>query len=91
MSGNREILDVSGTEKIVVEREGHVLLIGLNRVDRRNALDSDMSAGLARAYTELDSNPDLRVGVVYGNASAPSDLAAGHAVSQWSLLCTVAA
>jgi enoyl-CoA hydratase/carnithine racemase len=50
---------------LIVEARGHVLTIGLNRPERRNAFDLDMFFDLARAYGELDRNPELRVGVVY--------------------------
>ena len=52
-------------ERVLVERRGHVLLIGLNRPDKRNAADLAMLHRLARAYTELHTDADLRVGVVH--------------------------
>lgn len=33
------------TERILVERRGHVLLIGLNRPDKLNAFDPEMRTG----------------------------------------------
>ncbi len=58
---------VSGTELITVERDGHVLLIGLNRVEKRNALNPEMTAGLLRAYTLLDEDDSLRAGVLFAH------------------------
>jgi enoyl-CoA hydratase len=66
-TAERKTLDVSGTPTITVERAGHVLLIGLNRVEKRNALDPAMSAGLVRAYTLLDEDDELRAGILYGH------------------------
>jgi enoyl-CoA hydratase/carnithine racemase len=63
----RESLDISGTPTITVERAGHVLLIGLNRVEKRNAIDPAMSAGLQRAYTLLDEDDGIRAGVLFGH------------------------
>lgn len=51
--------------KILTERRGHVLLIGLNRPDKRNAADFDLLSQLARAYGELERDPELRVGLVH--------------------------
>ncbi|MFE4951560.1 crotonase/enoyl-CoA hydratase family protein [Leifsonia sp. NPDC056665] len=51
--------------KILTERRGHVLLIGLNRPEKRNAADYELLNGLAEAYGELDRDPELRVGVVH--------------------------
>lgn len=51
--------------KILVEEKGHLLLIGLNRADKYNAADMELLEQLALAYGKLDSDPNLRVGVVY--------------------------
>ena len=53
--------------RITVERDGHLLLMGLNRVDKRNAADWRMLTELALAYGELDRDPELRVGVVFAH------------------------
>ncbi|MGV8852416.1 MAG: crotonase/enoyl-CoA hydratase family protein [Rhodoglobus sp.] len=52
---------------VTVERDGHVLLIGLNRVDKRNAADMAMLQQLALAYGELDRDPELRAGFVFAH------------------------
>lgn len=51
--------------KILTERRGHVLLIGLNRSDKRNAADFELLNALAEAYGELERDPELRVGLVH--------------------------
>ena len=50
-----------------VERDGHVLLMGFNRPEKRNAFDVDTYRALAAAYGELDRDPDLRVGLLFGH------------------------
>lgn len=50
---------------VVTERRGHLLLIGLNRPEKRNAADFAMLQQLALAYGELERDPELRVGVVH--------------------------
>lgn len=52
--------------RVRVERRGPMLLMGLDRPDKRNAADHRMLAELALAYGELDRDPELRVGVVHG-------------------------
>jgi enoyl-CoA hydratase/carnithine racemase len=42
-----------------------VLLIGLNRPEKRNAADFDLLNQLALAYGELERDPELRVGLVH--------------------------
>jgi len=51
--------------RVVTERRGHVLLMGLDRPEKRNAADLAMLEQLALAYGELDRDPDLRAGVVH--------------------------
>jgi enoyl-CoA hydratase/carnithine racemase len=51
--------------RILVEQRGHVLLIGLNRPEKRNAADFSLLQQLSLAYGRLDRDPALRVGLVY--------------------------
>jgi enoyl-CoA hydratase len=44
---------------------GNVLLIGINRPAKRNGWTPDMFRQLAEAYTRLDDEPALRVGVLH--------------------------
>lgn len=67
MVTQHEALDISGTDTITVERSGQVLLIGLNRVEKRNALNPEMIAGLTAAYTALDGDDEFRAGVLYAH------------------------
>jgi enoyl-CoA hydratase len=53
--------------RVTVERDGHVLLIGLNRAEKRNAADFAMLRELSLAYAELESDADLRVGLVFAH------------------------
>lgn len=67
------------TERITVAREGHVLLIGVNRPEKRNAFDVGMLEELAAAYERLADDTEARVGVLHGHGphfSAGLDLAA---------------
>lgn len=53
--------------KISLETRGHVLLIGLNRPEKRNAFDLDMYRELGNAYGELHRDPELRAGVLFAH------------------------
>jgi len=57
---------MSEVSNILVERDGHVLLIGINRPDKRNSLTPEMMVDLANALTTLSDDPELRAGVLYG-------------------------
>jgi enoyl-CoA hydratase len=52
---------------ITVERDGHVLLMGLNRPEKRNAFTTTMLAELSQAYATLEHDDDLRAGVLFGH------------------------
>jgi enoyl-CoA hydratase len=54
------------TEHCLVEREGHVLMVTLNRPEAKNALSAGMLAGMYRAWRMLDQDPELRVGILTG-------------------------
>jgi enoyl-CoA hydratase len=52
---------------VALERRGHVLLMGLDRVAKRNAFDLPMWDALCDAYATLDRDAELRVGVLHAN------------------------
>ena len=55
------------TTRITVERDGHLLLIGFNRPDKRNAADFQLLQELSLAYGELERDPQLRAGLVFAH------------------------
>jgi enoyl-CoA hydratase len=67
---------------LLVERQDGVLLLTIDRPQVRNALNREVSEGIARALDELDGDAELRVGVLTGaggNFSSGMDLKAfGH-------------
>ena len=52
---------------VTVERRGRVLLMGLNRPEKRNAFTTAMLEQLAAAYGELESDDDLWCGVLFAH------------------------
>jgi enoyl-CoA hydratase len=57
----------TSSEAVTVERDGHVLLMGLNRPDKRNAFNLAMIDQLAAAYHELEADDELRCGVLFAH------------------------
>ncbi|HYF58232.1 MAG TPA: crotonase/enoyl-CoA hydratase family protein [Burkholderiaceae bacterium] len=56
--------------RIAVRRiDGTILAIGLDRPAKRNGFTPEMAAQLAQAYTELENDPALRVGVLYAEGA----------------------
>ncbi|MFD0692123.1 crotonase/enoyl-CoA hydratase family protein [Actinomadura fibrosa] len=54
------------TEHCTVERDGHVVIVTMNRPEARNALSSAMLVGLADAWAYMSGTPDVRVGILTG-------------------------
>jgi enoyl-CoA hydratase/carnithine racemase len=54
-------------ERITTEIDGHVLLIGLNRVEKRNAFDTLMLTELADAYLMLEEDDGIRCAVLFAH------------------------
>ena len=50
--------------QVKTEQRGHVLLIGIDRPEKRNGFTPKLFSELAAAYTRLEKTPDLRCGVV---------------------------
>ncbi|WP_033287588.1 crotonase/enoyl-CoA hydratase family protein [Amycolatopsis jejuensis] len=51
---------------VLVDHDGPVTTIGINRPHRRNAVDRDTADALARSFREFDASPDAAVAVLYG-------------------------
>ena len=66
---------------ITVEKRGHVLCIGLNRPEKRNAFDVDMYRQLASAYGQLEANRELRCGLLFAEGD---HFTAGLDLPQWA-------
>src|SRR6201985_2662997 len=58
---------LTALETVTLERDGPVLLIGLNRPHKRNAFTQAMLTDLSRAYGLLESDASVRVGVLYAH------------------------
>ncbi|OBI50102.1 crotonase/enoyl-CoA hydratase family protein [Mycobacterium sp. E796] len=54
------------SEEVLVERRGAVQVITINRPEAKNAINGAVAVGIAAAVDELDSDGELRVGVLTG-------------------------
>lgn len=64
---------------LIVERDGHVMVVTMNRPERRNALSPAMMRGMSQAWDEANADPDVRVVILTGAGGAfcaGADLAA---------------
>ena len=72
-------LDIS-TENCIVEQDGQVLVVTLNRPEARNAFTPQMLLGMYRAWRRLDEDDELRCAILTANGDtfcAGMDLKAG--------------
>jgi enoyl-CoA hydratase len=58
-----------GEPLVLVEADGPVLVVTLNRPERRNATNAEVLCRLYDAWVRLDRDPSLRVGVLTGRGS----------------------
>jgi enoyl-CoA hydratase len=54
----------------LISREGHVLVVTMNRPEARNALSAEMMTIMRAAWDEVDSDPDIRACVLTGAGGA---------------------
>ncbi len=66
---------------LTTEVRGHVLLMGLNRPDKRNAFTPDMYRALGEAYGRLDTDVQLRCGVLFAHGD---HFTGGLDLPQWT-------
>ena len=58
------------TDKVLVERDGPVTIITINRLKSKNALDNEAAHALADALQAFDADPGCRVAVLTGAGGA---------------------
>lgn len=67
MTETNGTIETTQETAVTVERRGHVLLMGLNRPAKRNAFNLAMIDQLAAAYHELETNDEIRCGVLFAH------------------------
>jgi enoyl-CoA hydratase len=50
----------------LVERDGHVLIVTMNRPEARNALSGEMMQIMSQAWDEVNADPEIRVAILTG-------------------------
>ena len=51
---------------LLAEKEGHVLVVTINRPEKKNAVNGEVLCGLSDAWHRLDEDDDLRVAILTG-------------------------
>ena len=71
--------DIDGS--ITGEVREHIMLIGINRPEKYNSYTPQMARQLINAFTQLDEDPNLWVGVVFGHGK---QFCAGLDLPKWT-------
>ena len=77
MNGREPASDAAG--RVSTRREGHVLVVSMQREPKRNAVNRALADAIDEALNTLDDDTDLWAGVLTGTStvfSAGSDLSA---------------
>jgi enoyl-CoA hydratase len=51
---------------LLAEQDGHVLVVTINRPEKKNAVDAEVLCGLNDAWHRLDAEAELRVAILTG-------------------------
>ena len=66
---------------LIVERDGKVLTLSLNNVDKKNALTSEIMGALSAILEDVENYEDLRVIIIKGRGSV---FCSGADISNWN-------
>jgi enoyl-CoA hydratase/carnithine racemase len=56
----------TGTDQLLAERDGHVLILTFNRPERLNAISGPMLTAFSRLLVEANRDPEVRVVIITG-------------------------
>lgn len=54
------------TENLLVENVGEIMTIGINRPQKRNAVDHETAKELVRAFQHFENSKEAKVAVLHG-------------------------
>jgi crotonobetainyl-CoA hydratase len=57
---------MNDTAAVLTERQGHVLIITINRAEARNAVNEQVHVGIGTALEDADKDPEIRAVIVTG-------------------------
>ena len=55
---------MTDTAAVLTERQGHILIVTINRPEARNAVNADVHVGIGTALEEAETDPEIRVVIV---------------------------
>ena len=67
MEGPIVAMTPTGTDELLMEQDGHVVTLTLNRPERLNAISGPMMAALADKLREANRDPEVRAVILTGS------------------------
>jgi enoyl-CoA hydratase len=64
---NQPVTHIDPSSSVLIERDGAVLIMTINRPNVRNAINRQPSEAIALAMDELDNDPSLSIGILTGS------------------------
>jgi enoyl-CoA hydratase len=64
---NHSVTHIDPSASVLIERDGAVLIMTINRPNVRNAINRQTSEAIALAMDELDNDPSLSIGILTGS------------------------
>jgi enoyl-CoA hydratase len=64
---NHSMTHIDPSSSVLIERDGPVLIMTINRPNVRNAINRQTSEAIALAMDELDNDPSLSIGILTGS------------------------
>src|SRR3954470_11811154 len=61
-----ELHNMTDNAAVLLEKRGPALWVTINRPDKRNAINADVIAGIAKGYRDAHDDPEVRVIVLTG-------------------------
>jgi methylglutaconyl-CoA hydratase len=58
---------MTDNNSVTLEKRGQAFWITINRPEKRNAINGDVVAGIAKGYRDAQDDPDVRVIVLTGS------------------------
>ena len=75
---------MTDTSSVITDKRGQAFWITINRPDKRNAINADVVAGIAKGYRDAHDDKEVRVIVLTGAETvAPVGGAAFHDNKVW--------
>jgi enoyl-CoA hydratase/carnithine racemase len=76
---SRLFSDSSNSNRVLVNKQKSLHLIGINRPEKRNSIDDETASQLRKAFEDFENDPEAYAAVLYGKGG---NFCAGYDLSE---------